>query len=174
MTDYTTVEALQDYLRIPDNADNVVLGLAITTASRAIDRALNRTFDPQLVTAEARVFESSGNRVEIDDLFTDSDLVVDGVSDYYLAPRKGGPWTAVIGSSLPELVTVTAKFGWPEIPDAIKQATLLQASRLVARRDSPYGVAGSPDAGSEVRLLARVDPDVEVAIGAYRRWWAAW
>ena len=50
-----------------------------------------------------------------------------------------------------------------------QEATLLQASRLAARRDSPFGVAGSPDAGSEMRLLARVDPDVAVALEPYRR-----
>lgn len=174
MPDYVSFEDLREYVRIPDEADDYILSLAISTASNAIDRALNRSFDAQLSVAESRVFESLGNRIEIDDLFTDDDLEVEGVTDYYLSPRKGGPWTAIIAERPPALVTVTAKFGWPEIPVAIQQATLLQASRLVARRDSPYGVAGSPDAGTEVRLLARVDPDVEVAIGPYRRWWAAW
>src|SRR5690606_31803660 len=72
-------------------------------------------------------------------------------------------------SELEAGVRVHAQFGWTAVPTAIKQACLLQASRLLARRDSPYGVAGSPEAGSEVRLLARVDPDVEVALAPYKR-----
>lgn len=175
MTDYATIEDLREYLRIPDEADDVILGLAISTASREIARSINRDFEPQLTEAEERSFESSGKRVVIDDLFTDDDLVVEGVTDYRLYPLRANPWTELVSDySLPMIVKVTAKFGWPEVPSAIQQATLLQASRIVARRDSPYGVAGSPDAGTELRLLARVDPDVEVAIGPYRRWWAAW
>jgi hypothetical protein len=46
---------------------------------------------------------------------------------------------------------------------------MLQASRFYARRDSPYGVAGSPDLGSEVRLLSKVDPDVAVSLADYVR-----
>jgi hypothetical protein len=55
------------------------------------------------------------------------------------------------------------------VPSAVKLATRLQASRFMARRDSPYGVAGSPDAGSEIRLLSRVDPDVAVALRGFSR-----
>jgi hypothetical protein len=66
-------------------------------------------------------------------------------------------------------VRVTALWGWSAVPPAIEQATLLQASRLLIRRDSPYGVAGSPEAGTEIRLLARLDPDVDVAVAPYRR-----
>ncbi|NIL59971.1 phage gp6-like head-tail connector protein, partial [Salinispora arenicola] len=71
-------------------------------------------------------------------------------------------------------LTITAPWGWPAIPTAVVLATQLQASRLLTRRDSPYGVAGSPQDGSEMRLLARVDPDVEVVLRPYvRHWWAA-
>jgi hypothetical protein len=128
--------------------------------------------------------------VEIDDLMTTTDLVVavdsDGdetygttVTDYSLTPRNaaadGEPWTGLtFGSDVTvptgnSAVRVTALWGWSAVPPAIEQATLLQASRLLIRRDSPYGVAGSPEAGTEIRLLARLDPDVEVAVAPYRR-----
>jgi hypothetical protein len=72
-------------------------------------------------------------------------------------------------------VTISAVWGWDEVPTTVEQATLLQASRFHARRFSPYGVAGSPEAGSEMRLLAKLDPDVELALGraSLVRWWAA-
>jgi hypothetical protein len=70
-------------------------------------------------------------------------------------------------------VTITAKWGWPTVPPAVKEATLLQASRLFARRTSPYGVAGSTEFGTGLRLLSRLDPDVAVSLRDYIRWWAA-
>jgi hypothetical protein len=59
-------------------------------------------------------------------------------------------------------VRVTAKWGWPAVPDTVVQATLIQASRLYRRKDSPEGVLGSAEWGT-VRL-GRVDPDVYALI----------
>ena len=55
-------------------------------------------------------------------------------------------------------VRVTARWGWPAVPGEIKEATLLQASRLYARRKSPQGVVGTAEWG-EIRL-SRADSDV--------------
>lgn len=68
-------------------------------------------------------------------------------------------------------VRVTAKWGYGSTPASVEQATLLQASRLFVRRVSPFGVAGSPDMGSELRLLAALDPDVQALLRPYRLWW---
>lgn len=70
-------------------------------------------------------------------------------------------------------VQVTGLFGWAAVPTAIVEATLLQAARLFTRRVAPFGIAGSPEVGSELRLLAKVDPDVAVAVAPYRRHWGA-
>ncbi len=124
--------------------------------------------------------------VEIDDLMDQTGLTVtvDGTAttDFTLLERnaaaKGRPWTKLrFGDSItfvrdPE-VTVHAPWGWSGTPDTIKQAALLQGSRFMARRDSPYGVAGSPEAGNELRLLAKLDPDVALAVRPYYRWWGA-
>jgi hypothetical protein len=93
------------------------------------------------------------------------------------AVAKGEPGTAILfaGSSMPvppaiaESVMVVTEWGWPEIPVSIHEACLLQTSRLISRRDAPFGVAGSPEVGSEVRLLARLDPDVEQLIRPFVR-----
>jgi len=55
------------------------------------------------------------------------------------------------------------------VPGPIHQACLIQTNRLIMRRDAPFGVAGSPEVGSEVRLLARLDPDVETMVRPYMR-----
>lgn len=55
-----------------------------------------------------------------------------------------------------------------DIPPGVHVAALIQSSRLFHRKDSPYGIAGSPAEGSELRLLARLDPDVDALLSPYR------
>jgi len=66
------------------------------------------------------------------------------------------------------LVKVTAIFGWPAIPDPVTQATIIQASRLFKRYDSPLGVAGFGDMGA-IRVSRALDPDVAQLVEPYRR-----
>lgn len=136
------------------------------------------------------------DQLEIDDLMTTTSLVVkvdrddDGTfeetltvdTDYRLYPwnavASGRPWTRLVlasGESLPTQlrgVEITAKWGWSSVPSIVKQATLIQAARFFARRNAPFGVAGSPDTGSEMRLLAKLDPDVDMMISSVKRHWA--
>lgn len=200
--DYCTTAELKEYVRVSDSVDDAVMAWAITAASRAVDHSCNRQFG-LVASPEARYYvprydgRAGRWRVSTDDLMTTDGLLVGvdldddqsyghAVTDYLLEPRNAGPmarpWTSLVvnrGSAvvptdpLVEQVAVTARWGWTSVPDTVVQATLLQASRLVARRDSPFGVAGSPDAGNELRLLARVDPDVEVALRPFRRVWGA-
>lgn len=199
--DYATLAELKSFVRIDDLVDDAEVALTITAASRAIDKATNRQFGLAATAVDryyAARFDRSRGRwvVDIDDLMTVTGLVVsfdsaddgtygDPIDEYQLKPINATaderPWTQIVvhpssttvPTGLEGGVEVTAQFGWTAVPAAIKEATLLQASRFLARRDAPFGVAGSPDAGSEVRLLARVDPDVAVAVAPYRRWWGA-
>lgn len=54
--------------------------------------------------------------------------------------------------------------GFTTVPAAVKLACEIQASRWFKRNDAPFGVAGSAEMGTELRLLARLDPDVEVLL----------
>ena len=193
--DYVTASEMKSYLRIDDTVDDTEIGFAITAASRAIDKATNRQFGV-VGSPEVRRYYSRWDRrrcvyvVEIDDLMTTtglvvtnangdtvSELVTAGDSGFTLEPVNnadmGRPWTQFVVDSATGYFDVTGSWGWTAVPDTIKQAALLQASRLFKRRDAPFGVAGSPDLGSELRLLAKVDADVEVVVAAYRRWWGA-
>ena len=63
-------------------------------------------------------------------------------------------------------VKVTGTFGFPAIPEVVEEAALIQSARIFQRaRQSPYGIAQVPtlEAGS-ARLMARLDPDVEVML----------
>lgn len=198
--DYVTSADLKSYLRITNTNDDAEIALAIPAASRAVDRETGRQFGVVAAAAQ-RFYTGRWDRrlcrwvVEIDDLMSTSNfaaITVDSegvtlgtIDDYVLEPRnaaaKSRPWTQMLirpnstykPSGARDEVAVTALWGWTAVPDTIKQATLLQASRFFARRNSPWGIAGSPDDGSEMRLLARVDPDVAVMLGSYKRWWAA-
>lgn len=93
------------------------------------------------------------------------------------AAAKDEPGTSILFSRssmrvpplVAECVRVLVGWGWPTVPEAIHEASMLQASRLVSRRDAPFGVAGSPEVGSEVRLLAKLDPDVENLVRPFVR-----
>ncbi len=136
--------------------------------------------------------------VAIDDLMTTTNLVVksdpdgDGLFDttltldvdYRLAPFNAAadalPWTylvpilkanAVNGLWFPNLersIQITALWGWTAVPAVVTQACLIQAARFFMRRQAPFGVAGSPDLGSQLRLLSKLDPDVAVLLSSVR------
>ena len=56
---------------------------------------------------------------------------------------------------------------------AVKAGLFLQGARLAARRDSPFGISGSPSEQGEIRLLAQLDPDFKTSLKPLRReWWA--
>lgn len=107
------------------------------------------------------------------------------VADLVKLPRNasadGYPWvelTLPSGSTYyptraHPIVKLTGTWGWSAVPATVKEATLLQAARFVWRRDAPAGVAGSPEVGSEVRLLAVADPDVRVMLNRYVKRWGA-
>jgi hypothetical protein len=185
--DYVTVAELKAYLRITDTSDDVQVALWVTTASRAVDDHCGRQFG-QVAEAEARTYTTAYDRfaynygVEIDDLqdITDLEVADSGeaaITDYTLWPRnavaKGRPYERITDAAS-GAITITGLWGWSAVPVPVKMATLIQASRFAARRDSPFGVAGSPSEGSEVRLLAALDPDLKTSLTAFRRkWWAA-
>ncbi len=188
--DYVTLAALKTYLRITDTNDDADLSIAITAASRAIDDHCNRQFG-KVAAAESRAYTARPDYergvwvVDIDDLDDVIGLAVmvgtSAVTLYSLEPvnavLKGKVWTQLVVSADSAVqpcgtaneLTITGKWGWTVAPVPVGQAGRLQASRFFSRRNSPYGVAGSPDQGSELRLLSRVDPDVGVSLRGYRR-----
>ena len=191
--DYIEVEDLRDYRSVQSGvaeARDEFLAVSITAASRAIDRHCNRQFG--IVAApELRYYTPWYDReigrwvVDIDDLATTSGFVleVDGnaVTTYKLGPRnavaKGKVWTQLYLDSDAEYqptgvedeIEATASWGWPNFPTSVVQACYIQSVRFSVRDESPYGVAGSPEAGTEMRLLARLDPDVIESLKDYVR-----
>lgn len=194
--DYITAEELADFVRTDVEDDRLELQSAVSAASRAIDEATYRQFGS--VPSEARVYtpEWSASRgmwvVECDDFTAVTKIELDtaddgtfatevNISSAVLLPlnalakgrvyeRVGLRRTVTALSGLGDgSVRLTAPWGWPSYPSSVITGAKLQASRFYARRNSPYGIAGSPDQGSELRLLARLDPDVYVSVRHLKR-----
>jgi hypothetical protein len=190
--EYATRAQLKVYLSIDtDNTnEDAILDTALTAASRGIDNYCGRYFYADTV-ATARIFvprgrtflQREGEEIFIDDVSSTSGLIVatgvaggstwTTVTTYEASPEnaiaRGRPITGLLrilstwGLGGPTArVQVTAKWGWPAIPDVVYQATLIQAARLFHRKDSPEGVLGSAEWGP-IRL-SRIDPDVQALV----------
>jgi hypothetical protein len=190
--DYITTADLKAYLGIGDAVDDVQLATWCTASSRAIDTTTNRQFG-QLAAPAARTYRrppyyspSTGLwMLEIDDVQDSAGLLVNGVayasSGAVLlpdnAPADGVPWERLGFTTCPTLSyqgqpqtnVITARWGWTAVPAQVVGAAKLQANRWNKRRNSPFGVTGSPEQGSVIRLLARLDPDVATTLTGLSR-----
>lgn len=72
---------------------------------------------------------------------------------------------------------VTARYGWTEVPQAIKLGTMIQASRLYARRETLFGPLSLKQVDDvEYRwkgLPEGLDGDVAAAVAPFVKWWGA-
>lgn len=192
---YATLSKLKLKLGISaDTTRDELLVDALQAASRYIDKATGRRFWADTATS-AKVYrphrrivrDSDGDRLLVDDIASATGLVVEigAVSasvftgtaftsyetgpDNALADGRPVTWLLASGSywttSALTRIRVTARWGWPSIPDEISEATVLYAARLFRRKDSPEGVTGSADWGA-IRV-GRVDPDVETLISPF-------
>lgn len=190
---YCTLSELKTSLAIEDIQDDTSLEAAIMASSRMIDDYTDRFFyrDGTSAAPVIRYFTPNDwyicnvdDFVSITQIATDDDFnqtynTVWATSDFLVEPvnnvRRGWPYNRLLAVDrylwprlYPQTVKVTAVWGWPSIPNEIQMAAKLQASRLFVRRQSPFGIAGSPDIGT-VRLGSRLDPDVEVLLRPFRK-----
>lgn len=66
-------------------------------------------------------------------------------------------------------VRVTAKFGWPAVPDDVTKACLVQASQLFKASDAVFGAAQFGEAGVALRVQARLNPMAEALLEHYSK-----
>jgi hypothetical protein len=64
-------------------------------------------------------------------------------------------------------VQVTAKFGWPAIPDDVTKACLVQAGLLFKADDASLGAIQFADAGVALRMQNRLHPVAEALLEPY-------
>jgi hypothetical protein len=189
---YCTLADVKAALRITDNVDDSLLENSVNSASRMIDQYCNRYFY-STNAGEVRYYKANdGFTCWIDDAQTISEIKTSSTDpviydttwsadDYQLLPNNrlanGGyyPITSIIATDnllFPvwadiALVKVTGQFGWSSVPDSIKFACIIQASRLFKRLESPLGVAGVSDIGI-MRVGSSIDGDVAQLINPFR------
>lgn len=191
---YITLNGLKGYLKIDDSVEDSLLEQIIEASSRSIDRIANRRFYLD-ANASARTYRPVGNlRVITDDFGTTDGLIVktdpddSGTyqttftlnADYIVEPTnaaaKSRPYNyiTIVGStafSLPvnyrPQVQVTAKWGWPSVPDDIEQACYILSADLYKRKDSIGGVLGLSELGA-IRM-SPLGRDIAAMVKAYRR-----
>lgn len=193
--DYVTLVELKDYIGVEDNVDDARVALWLTTVSRNVDDHCGRQFGQ--TAAEDRYYTPFYDRhqrawfANIDDIQNVTGLAVEDengdavaahtstVDGYTLLPRnaaaRGVPYeTLKLDTSPGAEITVNALYGWNAVPSAVKVGVFLQGKRLAKRKDSPFGISGSPQEQGEIRLLAQLDPDFRTSLKPLvRSWWAA-
>lgn len=180
---YFPLAELKDRLKITDSDRDARLARNLAAASRSIDKTCGRRFylDPapvaRILNPRSRtVLDEDGWHLLTADIGDVAGLVVqtgrtpawsDITTQVEAEPtdaleqlqpvtsllRIGGVWPSGGG----QRVQVTARWGWPAVPDEVREATALLANRLFKRTDSPEGVLGSSEWG--VVRLSRKDPD---------------
>lgn len=115
-----------------------------TTLSIDTDFYLNPINPPQIATVSGTIYYEPYNELRI------------------LSTRSSERFDPTI----PKNIKITAYWGFSRVPDAIKQACLLQATRLWKRKDSPFSTYGNPTTGTG-ELFNRFDPDALKLIKGY-------
>jgi len=189
---YATPDELRRRQGIPDGNTYVEADLedALLTASRAVDEWCGRTFGRAEVVS-VRAFPVHPRGVDTDDFWTTDGLAVGGTAwtpattGYVLEPVNGvvnglpgwpysslstaGSGRGIIWPELtvlgPARVEVAARWGWAEVPSAVKSATLMLAAEELKLKDTTFGVAGFGDYAIRVRS----NPKVAERLAPYRK-----
>lgn len=189
-----TVAEVKAALGISDNLDDVAIGLAVDAATSMIETYCARQFE-KAETATARIYVATNNYlVHTDDISTTTGLIVktdpgeDGTfsetwttADYQLEPLNG----LISGQTWPyhtirairslyfpmdygqALVQITALWGWPAIPNPVKQAAIIQSITIFKSPDAPFGATPFADTGI-LRLRSALHPTAAALLNDYR------
>jgi len=180
-----------------DTVDDALIDEVITAASRAIDEYCGTIFysvndGTAFYTAvdytRVVAFHLPINTVHT--IATDGDgngtyETVWSSTDYALLPSNAAildgtgakPWNEIVvtpsgANAFPARlingVRVTGHFGWANVPKAVKMAAIAQSAMIFEGRRAPFGVIGSSDQGTVMRMSARMHPEAVMLLEGYR------
>jgi hypothetical protein len=194
-TDYVSLDEFRAYIKDTSTLDPAPMQNAILTASRAVELFCDRNEFYQ-ATDVRYFWPQSFNECSIDDIATTTGLLVDvdaqgnGTynqpwtlnTDYFLEPvnlKPGWPYEKISATFAQKFmpmrrvfqymrptVRVTGTFGWPAVPDAIRQAVFVAAAQLYKLGDAPFGVAGFGEFGV---VRVRENPVVMQLLAPYAK-----
>lgn len=187
---YCTLAEAKSALRITDNVDDAILEREIESASRRVDGFCGRFFYQRQATINCYPYneyllvfpadvattavtikiDSTGNGTYATTLAFGVDYILEP-TDTVLQSRPYRQARMVGGQTFPLEVQpsfptcqVAATYGWPSIPNDIREATILLTIRQFARLNAALGVVGFADMAVSVRA---VDPDVRDLLQPY-------
>ena len=188
---YCTLAQIKAATRITDAIDDVLLEMAVESASRLIDAECDRNFYSG-GTATRDFIPNDSFVVDTDDLTSIVSVKLDdagnldfpvtlAVTDYQTEPvnqKVSGnafPITRLrmIGDHLLPVwgrqatVRIEGVYGFTPTPIQVTQACVIQAGRIFKRNESFLGVAGWGDLGA-IRV-GKVDPDVSMLIRPFKK-----
>lgn len=189
---YVEVEDFKERIGVTASTSDDTIENVIAAASRQIDGWCGRSFANTGDTPVLRYFTARDyDRIAVGDVIAVTELATDASGgrtytsvwtsdDFDLYPYDaeelgrpyhqirtafGGTWSFPV---FPRGVRVTARWGWPSVPDAIREATFLQANRLFARTKAPFGITGAPNELGQQTAITSLDPDVRTMIAPYK------
>tara|TARA_R110000868_G_scaffold82598_1_gene233165 strand:- start:1214 stop:1840 length:627 start_codon:yes stop_codon:yes gene_type:complete len=184
---------------VSDYEDDARMELAVAAASRQIDAHTGRRFWQDSTVKVREFICVDDDCVFVDDISTTVGLIVktdsdtDGTYettltvdvDFKLAPWNAADETPVrpyeelrlmplSSNYFPQnedfpTFQVTAKFGWPAVPDDVTKACLVQAGLLFKADDASLGAIQFADAGVALRMQNRLHPVAEALLEPYCR-----
>lgn len=186
---YTTVDDVKAYLGITNTNYDDEIAADVAAAARWIDENCDQIFYETDVETRGYIPQNPGYCItdgisEFVSLNAQESIWVRD-SDFMLEPlnaaAQGRPFNAIRTIARPFIFTlsqipagwagfdgrvyVTAKFGWPAVPNQIVQANKIMAARYFHRRNAPLGViAFSTEVGFR---MAGADADAAGLISAF-------
>jgi hypothetical protein len=186
---YCTLAEVKAAMRLTDSVDDTLIENSIEGASRRIDGYCSRFF--YQTTNTVTFYATNSYRLQIPDLVSVTTLKTDSSgtgsylttwtanTDYIFEPLDAAlqtrPYRAIAAvggktfplylAPAPPTVQIAGTWGWPSIPDDIREACVLLSMRQFARYNAALGVLGFADMAITVRA---VDPDVRDLLSPYR------
>jgi len=196
---YTTTASVAQALGISDSDDDGRIDDAIKAASRQIDDHCGRKFWQDTDVVVRTYFPDTSHTVVVDDISTTTGLIVkiddddDGTyettltinTDFIVEPINAAAeypvrpytWLTMVDNyTFPRWgrrpsVQVTARFGWPAVPDEVTKACRIQAKNLYKADAGTFsGFQLSAEAGIVMRTPG-LDPVARDLLESYRRVW---
>jgi hypothetical protein len=153
-----------------------------STASARLYRAYSNIFvfvdDIGTTSSLVVAMDEDGNGTYSKTLTLNTDYILDPLT----SPSLNRPYTqltmvsnteswpifpGITSNGLRPGVQVTARWGWPSVPDDINMACLILTADLYKRKDAPGGILGLGDLG--VVRMSPIGRDVTAMVRAYKK-----
>lgn len=189
---------LKTWMGISDSNDDTLLTTAASAACTWVIQTCGRSFEVTNSGSEtARVFQPKTQTICVTDDFSstvnlavkvdngddgtyettltlNTDFLVEpvnGIEDGLSVPYRkirAKNWVFPHCHTFPS-VQVTARWGWSAVPDAVKQAALIEGARIAKRSKSPEGVLGGFQDFGATPIRQKADPDALALLNPYIR-----